>query len=54
MFFYFQAQKVLLKAKFEGTPGILAQAREDFLDSHARRKHFEYLWVQNGHRMTTL
>ena len=27
MFFDFQAQKVLLKAEFEGTPGILVQAR---------------------------
>ena len=54
MFFDFQAKKVLLKAKFEGTPGILVQVREYFLDSHARHKHFEYLWVRNGHRMTKL
>ena len=26
MFFDFQDQKVMLKAKFEGTPGLLAQA----------------------------
>jgi hypothetical protein len=30
MFFDFQAQKVLLKAEFEGTPGILAQAGSIF------------------------
>ena len=30
MLFDFQAQKVLLKAKFEDTPGILAQAGSIF------------------------
>ena len=30
MFFDFQAQKVRLKAKFEGTPGILVQAGSIF------------------------
>ena len=30
MFFDFQGQKVLLKAEFEGTPGLLAQARSIF------------------------
>ena len=30
MFFDFQGQKVLLKAVFEGTPGILAQAESIF------------------------
>ena len=30
MFFDFQAQKVLLKDEFEGTPGILAQAGNIF------------------------
>ena len=30
MFFDFQGQKVLLKAEFEGTPGLLAQAASNF------------------------
>ena len=30
MFFDFQAQKVQLKAEFEGTPGLLAQAGSIF------------------------
>ena len=30
MFFDFQGQKVLLKAEFEGTPGLLAQAGSIF------------------------
>ena len=38
MLFDFQGQKVLLKAEFEGTPGLLAQAGSIFLDSHARRE----------------
>ena len=54
MFFYFQAQKVVLKAVFEGTPGLLAQARSIFLDSRARREQFEYLWVRHGLIMTKL
>ena len=54
MFFDFQGQKVLLKAEFEGTPGLLAQAGSIFLDSHARREQFEYLWVRHGLRMTKL
>ena len=54
MFFDFQGQKVLLKAEFEGTPGLLAQAGSIFLDSRARREQFEYLWVRHGLRMTKL
>ena len=46
--------KVLLKAEFEGTPGLLAQAGSIFLDSHARRKQFEYLWVRHGLLMSKL
>ena len=30
MFFDFQGQKVLLKAEFEGTPGLLAQVEVFF------------------------
>ena len=52
MFFDFQGQKVLLKAEFEGTPGLLAQARSIFLDSRACREQFEYLWVRHGLLMT--
>ena len=47
MFFDFQGQKVLLKAEFEGTPGLLAQAGSIFLDFRARREQFEYLWVRH-------
>ena len=54
MFFDFQGQKVLLKAEFEGTAGLLAQAGCIFLDSHARREQFENLWVRHGLRMTKL
>ena len=54
MFFDFQGQKVLLKAEFEGTPGLLAQARSISLDSRARREQFEYLSVQHGLLMTKL
>ena len=54
MFFDFQGQKVLLKAEFEGTPGLPAQAGSIFLDSHARREQFEYLWVQYGLLMTNI
>ena len=54
MFFDFQGQKVLLKAEFEGTPGLLAQAGSIFLDSRTRRAQFEYLWVRHGLRMTKL
>ena len=54
MFFDFQGQKVLLKAEFEGTPGLLAQAASIFLDSRAHREQFEYLWVQHGLLMIKL
>ena len=54
MFFDFQGQKVLLKAEFEGTPSLLALAGSIFLDLHARREQFEYLWVRHGLRMTKL
>ena len=54
MFFDFQGQKVLLKAEFEGTPGLLVQAGSIFLESHAGREQFEYLWVQHGLLMTKL
>ena len=54
MFFDFQGQKVLLKAEFEGTPGLLAQAGSIFLDFRARREQFEYLCVRHGLRMTKL
>ena len=54
MFLDFQGQKVLLKAEFEGTPGLLAQTGSIFLDSHARREQFEYLWVRHGLLMTKL
>ena len=55
MFYDFQGEKVLLKAEFEGTPGLLAQAQEYFfLDSRARREQFEYLWVRHGLLMTKL
>ena len=52
MFFDFQGKKVLLKAKFEGTPGLLAQAGSIFLDFRARREQFEYLWVRQRLLMT--
>ena len=52
MFYDFLGQKVLLKAEFEGTPGLLEQAGSIFLDSHARREQFEYLWVPHGLLMT--
>ena len=52
MFFDFQGQKVLLKAEFEGTPGLLAQLGSVFLDFRARREQFEYLWVRHGLLMT--
>ena len=51
-FFDFQGHKVLLKAEFEGTPGLLAQAGSNFLDSRGRREQFEYLWVRQGLLMT--
>ena len=54
MFFDFQGQKVLLKAVFEGTPGLLAQAGSFFLDSRAHSEQFEYLWVRHGLLMTKL
>ena len=54
MFFDFQGQKVLLKAEFEGTPGLLAQAGSIFLDPRARREQFEYLWVRHGLLMKKL
>ena len=54
MFFDFQGEKVPLKAEFEGTPGLLAQAGSIFLDSCARREQFEYLWVRQGLQMTKL
>ena len=54
MFFDFQAQKVLLKAEFEGTLGHPGASGEYFLDSHARLEYFEYSWVRNGHGMTKL
>ena len=52
MFFDFQGQKFLLKAEFEGTPGLLAQAGSISLDPRARREQFEYLWVRHGLLMT--
>ena len=54
MFFDFQGQKVLLKAEFEGTPGLLAQAGSIFWDPRARREQFEYLRVQHGLLTTKL
>ena len=54
MFFDFQGQKDLLKAIFEGTPGLLVQAGSIFLDSRARSEQFEYLWVRYGLLMTKL
>ena len=53
MFFDFQGQKSCLGAEFEG-PASLLRKPEVFLDSHARREHFKYLWVHNGLRMTKL
>ena len=52
IFFDFQGQKVLLKAEFEGTPGLLAQVGSIFLDFRARREQFEYLWVRQRLLMT--
>ena len=52
MFFDFQGEKVPLKAEFEGTPSLLAQAGSIFLDSRARREQFEYFWVRHGLLMT--
>ena len=49
----FRGKKSCLGAEFEGPPGSSAD-RKYFLDSHARREHFEYLWVQNGLRKTKL
>ena len=52
MFFDFQFQIVLLKAEFEGTPGLLAHAGSIFLDSRARPEQFEYFWDHPGLLMT--
>ena len=52
MFCEFQSQKVLLKAEFEGTPSLQAQAGSIYLDPRARREQFEYLWVRHGLLMT--
>ena len=53
MFFDFQGQKVLLKAKFEGTPGLLVMAWSIFW-IRASREQFGYFWVRHGLRMTKL
>ena len=54
MFFDFHDQKVMLKAEFEGTAGLQAQAGSIYLDSRDRREQFEYLCVRHGLLMSKL